>query len=211
MVKTIRLNYGVEAQVIANGRNEMEFVPGTKMPLVFAAGRLWDPAKNLGALDTVAEGLRWPVYVAGDRRQPGGEAPVSGSHVHLLGRLAAERVASWLRRASIYAFPARYEPFGLSVLEAALGGCALVLGDIASLRQLWDGAAVFVPPDDTQTLRLALEELIDDAGLRQALAMRARRRALMLTPQRMASSYLQLYSNLLQSEEQIARESACAS
>ncbi len=31
--------------------------------------------------------------------------------------------------------PARYEPFGLSVLEAALSGCALVLGDIPSLRE----------------------------------------------------------------------------
>ena len=34
--------------------------------------------------------------------------------------------------------PARYEPFGLSILEAALSGCALVLGDLPSLRELWD-------------------------------------------------------------------------
>jgi hypothetical protein len=44
--------------------------------------------------------------------------------------------------------PARYEPFGLSVLEAALSGCALVPGDIASLRGNWDGVAEFVCPDD---------------------------------------------------------------
>ena len=50
--------------------------------------------------------------------------------------------------ASIFALPARYEPFGLSILEAALSGCALVLGDLPSLRELWTGAAMFVPPDD---------------------------------------------------------------
>ena len=54
--------------------------------------------------------------------------------------------------AAIYALPARYEPFGLSVLEAAQHGCALVLGDIDSLRENWDGAALFVDPDDAGAL-----------------------------------------------------------
>ena len=50
-------------------------------------------------------------------------------------------------RAAIYALPARYEPFGLSILEAALSGCALVIGDIPSLREIWADAALFVPSD----------------------------------------------------------------
>ena len=40
--------------------------------------------------------------------------------------------------------PARYEPFGLGILEAATQGCALVLGDLPSLVELWKGAARFV-------------------------------------------------------------------
>ena len=61
------------------------------------------------------------------------------------------------RCAAIYALPARYEPFRLEVLEAAAPGCALVLGDIASLRELWDGAALFVAPDDDRALRARAE------------------------------------------------------
>ena len=124
---------------------------------------------------------------------------------------AAGTVAAWLRSASIYAFPARYEPFGLSVLEAALAGCALILGDVPSLHELWDGAAVFVSPDQPQTLRLAVEGLIEDAELRQALAMRARRRALTFTPRRMALEYLQVYTDLLTKRLSLAQETACAS
>jgi len=178
---------------------------------VFAAGRLWDPAKNLLLLEEVAERLGWPIYIAGDPRQPRKDEQIATTQVRLLGQLSETEVASWLKRAAIYAFPARYEPFGLSVLEAALSGCALVLGDLPSLRDLWDEAAIFVAPDSPGDLRLALEGLIEDPVLRQSLAMRARRRALLYTPRRMASAYLEVYAGLLSSLDGYARETVCAS
>ena len=112
-------------------------------------------------LDTVAPFLSWPIYVAGEERHP-----VAG-RVHYrslkpLGRLSPPTLASWLSQAAIYALPARYEPFGLSVLEAGLAGCALVLGDIPSLREIWDGAALFVPPEDADALRKTLQTLSQD-------------------------------------------------
>ena len=73
-----------------------------------------------------------------------------------------------------------------------------MLGDVASLRELWDGVAIFVPPDDPDTLRAALGALADDPRLRQTLAMRARRRALGFSPERMAAGYLALYERLLE-------------
>jgi glycosyltransferase involved in cell wall biosynthesis len=93
------------------------------------------------------------------------------------------------------------------VLEAALAGCALVLGDIPSLREHWDGVAVFVPPDDDDLLRMALTSLIEDARLRQTLAMRSRRRALGFSARRMALDYLELYAVVLRERE----AAACAS
>src|SRR5436305_4387287 len=119
--------------VIPNGRDARLFRPTAKEPMVFSAGRLWDEAKNLQALETVAPRLPWPVFVAGESRHPdGGE--IHPHHTRLLGRLSQRALAAWLGRSSLYALPARYEPFGLSVLEAALAGCALVLGDIPKLR-----------------------------------------------------------------------------
>ena len=212
MLEAVRRLYGIEGGlVIPNGRYPDDLTPAPKEPMVFAAGRLWDRAKNLLALEDVAQGLPWPIFIAGEPRDPDGDKRVTASHVQLLGQLSAKEVAGWLRRASIYAFPARYEPFGLSVLEAAQAGCALILGDLPTLRELWDGAAVFVSPDQPETLRVALEGLIADAALRQALAMRARRRALSFTPRRMAQAYLQVYTDLLAGSGTYAQETVCAS
>jgi glycosyltransferase involved in cell wall biosynthesis len=98
-------------------------------------------------------------------------------------------------RAGIYALPARYEPFGLSVLEAAMAGCALVLGDIPSLRENWSGAAVFVPPNDVVGLATALQRLTADAELRTRLSTAARDRASRFSIDEMTRAYLECYSD----------------
>jgi len=210
MLLELQRYYGVEhGFVISNGRDATHLAPAAKEEIVFAAGRVWDAAKNLMALDHVAQGLRWPVYVAGEQQQPHGQVSVEARHMKMLGCLPAGDVGQWLARASIYAFPARYEPFGLSVLEAALSGCALVLSDVPALREQWNGKAVFVGVDDPATLRVAIEALIHDPDLRQTLAMRARRHGLTLTPRRMALAYTRVYSQLLSRQQE--KEQACAS
>ena len=93
--------------------------------------------------------------------------------------------------------PARYEPFGLCALEAGLAGCALVLGDIPSLREVWGGAALYVDPDDEALLERVLNRLIEDAELRDEMSHRARKRAALYTVERMADGYNQLYASLL--------------
>jgi len=183
-------------QVVPNGRDPALFAPGPKETFVFTAGRLWDEAKNVGALTKAAKHLPCPVYVAGDPQHPNGGEAVS-SHLHALGALPPSDVARWLARAAIYALPARYEPFGLSALEAALSGCALVLGDIPSLREVWGDAALFAPPDDPAALRDTLCRLIGDERLRDVMAARARERARLYTPERMAQGTLDAYESVL--------------
>lgn len=185
-------------RVIRNGRDPVRFRTTRKEPLIFSMGRAWDAAKNLTLLDAAAPHLAWPVELAGNLRHPeGGEAVLP--NLRCLGPQPAVRVADKLAEASIYALPARYEPFGLSVLEAAMSGCALVLGDIPSLRELWDGAALFVPPDDARALAVALNGLIRDEAAREGLALRALRRSRNYTSASMAAGYLAAYDDLLRS------------
>ncbi len=129
-------------------------------------------------------------------RPPRADAHLRPGPAHLLGALPEPALARWMARAAIFAHPARYEPFGLAVLEAALAGCALVLGDVDSLRELWEGAAVFVPPSDAAALEAELRALAGDPARRAALAARSRGRALDLGPGRMARGYLDLYRDL---------------
>jgi glycosyltransferase involved in cell wall biosynthesis len=188
-----------EGVVIPNGRDAAAFRPAAKEPFVLSAGRLWDEAKNLAALERVAPRLPWPVYVAGDDRSPdGAAADAQTRHTQPLGRLDERAMADWLGRAAIYALPAKYEPFGLSALEAALAGCALVLGDIPSLREVWGDAALFVKPDDADALSGAIRSLTSSPALREEMATRARRRAREYAPERMAERYMSVYRRLME-------------
>jgi glycogen(starch) synthase len=186
-------------RVIYNARESALFPPRRKRPLILSAGRLWDEAKSVVALERVADEVDWPVYVAGDDHAPDGRR-AQASATRMLGKLDQRAMSRWLGSASIYCLPARYEPFGLSVLEAAVAGCALVLGDIPSLREVWGAAAMFVPPDDPKALRKALHNLIHDDALRAEFSRRARDRAELYTPQRMVGAYLSVYRYLARAE-----------
>src|SRR5947209_3458588 len=174
MLAAVEHHYGplpAPSRVIHNGRDASLFHATKKEPFILAAGRLWDEAKNVASLGRIAPYLSWPVYVAGESND---HLP---RNVHALGRLDPSTLAAWMARAAVYALPARYEPFGLSILEAALSGCALVLGDIPSLRENWEGAALFVGPDDTGALEAALLHLAGNQHRRRCLAAKARERA----------------------------------
>lgn len=164
-----------------------------KRPVVISAGRLWDEAKNVAALVEAARrpGLRGRVWLAGEGAVAGEDA------VRWLGALAPADLARVRRPAAVYAAPARYEPFGLGILEAARDRCALVLGDIPSLREIWGDAAVYVDPGDAGRLGRVLEALLADPAGAARLGERARRRAARHTVAAMVAAYRSLYAGLV--------------
>ena len=192
----VEYEFAGRARVIPNATTLEPATHVMREPLVFTAGRLWDPAKSIAALCAAASDLPWPVVVAGDACDPQGRMTAVTGGVRHLGVLDSVEMREWYARASVYALPARYEPFGLSVLEAARAGCALVLGDIPSLRENWEGAAVFVPPDDRQALAAAISRVCRDEVGRQRLVNAARARAATFTIARMVTAYLDLYDHL---------------
>jgi glycosyltransferase involved in cell wall biosynthesis len=183
-------------RVIPNGRTAAFFSVAGKEPFILSAGRIWDEAKNMRMVQSIAAHLEWPVCIAGEDNHPDG-GKTECCNVRLLGRLPPSELSRWFSRASIYALPAFYEPFGLTVLEAALSGCALVLGDIPSLREIWDGAAVFVCPSDDRSLRKAIEQIMEDSVYWESLVVCARQRAMEYTPERMAYGYIRAYNELM--------------
>lgn len=184
--------------VIVNGRSFPGLLPAPELkvpvmdPLVFCVGRLSDEAKNIGALTQIADRLPWRVCVAGESEAEYKPAPVP-ANVRKLGYLSDDKLAHWFARASIYAAPAHYEPFGLSILEAARAGCALVLGDIPSLREIWGDAAEYVDPDDPNDLLRALNHLIDHPQRLREMMERAWRHSQRYSSSRMAAGYMHCY------------------
>jgi glycosyltransferase involved in cell wall biosynthesis len=101
-----------------------------------------------------------------------------------------------MRDASIFVSSALYEPFGLSVLEAAASGCALVLSDLPSFRELWNDAALFVDPRERDAIRTALQSVCRDKDLRARLQSKARMRARRYSLRAMVGAYVQLYREM---------------
>lgn len=206
MAHSLQRHYGplTDVSVVYNARQPGPVWRAQKEPLVFTAGRVWDAAKNVASVVRAAPLLPWPVVVAGPARAPDAVTDADDevsetdrSAVHFTGRLTPRGMAGWYRRAAVYVLPARYEPFGLTVLEAAQAGCALVLGDIPSLRELWDGAAVFVPPDDEQALTRVLRNVLADERRWRGLALAARRRAATYSYDQFVRSYVLAYRTMI--------------
>lgn len=74
------------------------------------------------------------------------------------------------RACTLFAFPSRYEGFGLPPLEAMACGAPVVVSDASSLPEVTGPAALRVPPDDVVGWAAAIGRLLGDEGLRAALS-----------------------------------------
>lgn len=196
---TARLYDVAMPQVVRNGRAPIQAGRRLALPqrFVFAAGRLWDDAKNLAALDGAASLLDLPVLAAGSLQGPHGTA-IALPHLQVLGALDAADMAQCHSGASLFVSPARYEPFGLTVLEAAQAGCPLLLSDLPSFRELWGDAASYLADDTPQTIAAAIRQLLDDPVALQRQAQAARRQAARYSVAQMVEGTLALYRDLPQ-------------
>jgi len=205
MAEQLAEHYGVRGvRVIHNARSAARFRfrrRSRRERMVVAAGRLWDEGKGMTDLLGAAAVLGGDVQVvlAGPETSPSGleRFPVRAPGVRWVGVLGPLDLRRLLARAAVYAATSRYEPFGLAPLEAALAGCALVLADIPTYRELWEGCGEFYPPGDAAALAAAIRGLMDAEGRRRALAEAARARAAeRYSPERMARQYEALYREL---------------
>jgi len=150
------------------------------------------PHKNLSTLLDASVGLGDDVTLVlagGAEEELGNSLPAArgaGARVSVLRHVPDEELWPLLAGASVFAFPSRYEGFGLPPLEAMAQGVPVVAADAASIPEVTGGAAMLVSPDDTLRLRAALREVLDDERLRQDLIARGRDRARELSWERCA-------------------------
>ncbi len=185
--------------VIPNGVSlEPALAPGADRKLqAITAGRLWDEGKGLDTLCDLASPI--PLLVAGDNTLDSAHPEVSWpAHLRNLGPLSPADLHQHFRESAVYVCPSRYEPFGLAPLEAALCGCALVLRDLPSLREVWADNALYF--SDNASLTHILRSLAADPHLLHQAQIHAHARAQLFTPERTASSYLHLFHALLQQQ-----------
>ena len=207
MLNSIRSAYsqGMRELVIHNGRNPIFFNPYTsKEDSVLAVGRLLDPAKQVNLLTQESHDI--PVCIVGDdSTESSRKVPVradvqfrdGSTGIALKGPQSESQLRMLYSKAAIYAGTSRYDPSGMSILEAALSRCALVLNDIPALRELWGNAAMYFETNDAASLAETVRMVSSDPQVRRNFANRAFQRAReCFNAHRMTDSYIQLYRSV---------------
>ena len=164
------IHYGLDDPPAAWGANAPDDVPAGAR-ILLAVCRL-EPQKGL---DVAVRALpeirrRHPeavLVVLGEgpqRRELEGLAADLDAPLFLLGRVPD--VTAWLRRADLLVHPARWEGFGLALLEAMLASLPVVASNVSSIPEIVrDGeTGLLVPPDDAGALAEAVSGVLDDPG-----------------------------------------------
>jgi glycosyltransferase involved in cell wall biosynthesis len=157
------IHYGLDDLPQAWGANPPDPVPPGARVLLCVC-RL-EPQKGVDvAIRALADIPDAHLVVLGEGPQRAELEQLAGDRVHLLGRVPD--VAAWLRRADVLVHPARWEGFGLALLEAMLASLPVVATRVSSIPEIVvDGeTGLLAPPDDASALAAAVNRVLADPG-----------------------------------------------
>jgi len=95
-----------------------------------------------------------------------------------LGDLPLDNIPVWYRNVTIMVACPRYEPFGITPLEAMASSCAVIASRTGAFEHIVEPeqTGLLVPTDDVEALATALRELMSDPEKAIAMGQRGRER-----------------------------------
>lgn len=193
MLKVYEQLYGTiaKAEVIYNGISVAE-IKAKKKPIIFSMGRLWDEAKNISLILQAAKQIKGKIFIAGNKKN---NVPAPGN-VTFLGQLSRQEIFDWLNISAVYVLPVKYEPFGLSFLEAASHRCALVGGDIPTMKELWKDSMTYTPTGNSRELAKICNKHLGDEKFCQNMGLKAYQNSKKISLGEKKNQYIKLYSSM---------------
>jgi len=121
----------------------------------------------------------------------------SGLDIRALGYQSEPIFYALMRRATVFAFPSRYEGFGLPPLEAMRLGVPTVVSSAGALPEVCGEAAMQIDPGDAEGLASAIELLMGSESERRARVAAGREWAGRFRWQTAAKETIGLYRSVL--------------
>jgi glycosyltransferase involved in cell wall biosynthesis len=121
------------------------------------------------------------------------------SMIDYKGVVKADDVPILINKCSIFLYPSRQEPFGLSIVEAMACGVPVITTNVFGPREIiqpnHDG--ITVPPDDVNALADAVDSLLSDRELRRQIAQNALRSVQRYDIREHARQLVSIYQSLI--------------
>lgn len=165
-----------------------------------------DPRKNLGALlqayarlpaDLRAHyhlAIVWTHHFLASHVADQIKALGIDGQVAFLSKVPSEDLVGLYSLATAFAFPSRYEGFGLPLLEAMACGAPVVAADNSSIPEIVGEAALLTPTDGVAEMAEALTRLLQDPALRAEYRRRGQARAAQFSWARCARETMAAYA-----------------
>jgi glycosyltransferase involved in cell wall biosynthesis len=122
----------------------------------------------------------------GERDHIDAEARRVNIQVHFAGTPDDETLTSLYAGAAAFAYPSRYEGFGLPLLEAMACGAPVVGARAGSIPEVIADAGILVNPDDEEEMAVSIGRLMTDQRLADGFRHAGRMRAMGYTWERTA-------------------------
>lgn len=148
--------------------------PADGRPYLLAVGSA-NPTKNFPRLIAAFAQLTDPdlrLVIVGGRNAAvfaGGIGGADDPRIVWAGPVPDAELKALYQGALAFVFPSIYEGFGLPPLEAMICGCPVVAAAAASIPEVCGNAALYFDPLDVAAIRGALERIVADRSLRDAL------------------------------------------
>jgi glycosyltransferase involved in cell wall biosynthesis len=122
----------------------------------------------------------------------------SKSHIHTVGFMEDSELKWLYTHAKAYVFPSLSEGFGLPGLEAMAHGCPVVSSNATCLPEIYDTAAYYFDPHDTEDMARAIDEVLGSKKLRKQLVEAGHKRLMDFSWRKMAQETLAIYNECLE-------------
>lgn len=209
-----------KASVIPNGVHPSYFEPADaeatervvrrlaleRSPRILYVGG-YDTRKNVETLVRAAKALfdrhDGELVLVGAKSHPGASGLKTltaewglGHRVIFTPYLNRDDLIALYHACDVFAFPSRYEGFGLPPAQALAVGIPVVAGDNPAVREVLGDSGRLVPPDAVDAWVDALDQILKNPALAAKMVKSGHLRAQMFSWERVAAQYRDLYQEL---------------